>query len=69
MSSDNKMLSGSFEDQLREYKTTLAKRAVHECNGNKKTLAAQNLSISRAYLHRLIRISEEDISTGDINAP
>jgi DNA-binding NtrC family response regulator len=67
MSSDTQMLSGSFEDQLREYKTTLAKRAVHECNGN-KTLAARNLSISRAYLHRLIRIPEEDISTGDINA-
>jgi DNA-binding protein Fis len=28
--------------------------AIEQCKGN-KTLAAQSLSISRAYLHRLIR--------------
>jgi len=50
--------TGSFEDQLREYKVRLATKAIHECNGN-KTLAARSLSISRAYLHRLIRMSGE----------
>ncbi len=51
--------TGSFEDQLRDYKVRLATKAIRECNGN-KTLAARSLSISRAYLHRLIRISGED---------
>lgn len=48
---------GSFERQLRDYKIRLAENAVRENNGN-KTLAARSLSISRAYLHRLIRLSE-----------
>jgi DNA-binding NtrC family response regulator len=50
-------LSGSgnsFEEQLRDYKIKLANRAIVECHGN-KTLAAKSLSISRAYLHRLLR--------------
>jgi len=33
--------------------------AVRENNGN-KTLAARSLSISRAYLHRLIRLAEPE---------
>ena len=33
--------------------------AVRENNGN-KTLAARSLCISRAYLHRLIRLAETD---------
>jgi hypothetical protein len=33
--------------------------AVRENNGN-KTLAARSLNISRAYLHRLIRLAERD---------
>jgi hypothetical protein len=37
----------------------LAVNAVRENNGN-KTLAARSLSISRAYLHRLIRLAEPD---------
>jgi transcriptional regulator with PAS, ATPase and Fis domain len=49
--------SGSFERQLREYKVRLAEAAIREHNGN-KTLAARSLSISRAYLHRLIRSAE-----------
>jgi DNA-binding NtrC family response regulator len=49
--------SGSFERQLRDYKVKLAINAVREHNGN-KTLAARSLSISRAYLHRLIRLAE-----------
>jgi DNA-binding NtrC family response regulator len=51
--------TGSFERQLRDYKVKLAVAAVRENNGN-KTLAARGLSISRAYLHRLIRLSETD---------
>jgi DNA-binding NtrC family response regulator len=44
----------SFEDQLKRYKVELANRALNRCNGNKSN-AARSLSISRAYLHRLIR--------------
>jgi DNA-binding NtrC family response regulator len=46
--------AGSFELLLRDYKFKLANDAVQQCNRN-KTLAAQSLSISRAYLHRLLR--------------
>jgi DNA-binding NtrC family response regulator len=49
--------TGSFERQLRDYKIRLAATAVREHNGN-KTMAARSLSISRAYLHRLIRSAE-----------
>lgn len=49
--------SGSFERQLRDYKIRLAATAVRENNGN-KTLAARSLNISRAYLHRLIRLAD-----------
>jgi len=51
--------AGSFERQLRDYKIKLAVQAVRENNGN-KTLAARSLCISRAYLHRLIRLDEPD---------
>ena len=51
--------AGCFERQVRQYKTKLAHTAIQECNGN-KTLAARNLNISRAYLHRLIRGEEPD---------
>ena len=54
---DDFIPGGSFERQLREYKIRLAENAIRENNGN-KTLAARSLSISRAYLHRLIRSSE-----------
>jgi DNA-binding NtrC family response regulator len=50
---------GSFEHQLREYKIKLAETALRENNGN-KTLAARSLSISRGYLHRLIRLAESE---------
>jgi transcriptional regulator with PAS, ATPase and Fis domain len=49
----------SFERQLRDYKVKLAATAVRENNGN-KTMAARSLNISRAYLHRLIRLAERD---------
>jgi DNA-binding NtrC family response regulator len=51
--------ANSFERQLRDYKVKLAATAVRDSNGN-KTLAARTLHISRAYLHRLIRLSEQD---------
>ncbi len=51
--------AGSFERQLRDYKIKLAVNAVREAHGN-KTLAARSLSISRAYLHRLLRLAETD---------
>lgn len=51
---------GSFERQLRDYKVKLALTALRDSGGN-KTLAARSLNISRAYLHRLIRISEPDL--------
>jgi DNA-binding NtrC family response regulator len=52
--------TGSFERQLRDYKIRLAETAVRENHGN-KTLAARSLCISRAYLHRLIRLAEPDL--------
>ncbi len=51
--------AGSFERQLRDYKIRLAVAAVRENNGN-KTLAARSLCISRAYLHRLLRLAETE---------
>jgi DNA-binding NtrC family response regulator len=48
---------GTFEHKLRDYKVRLAATAIRENNGN-KTLAARSLSISRAYLHRLIRLAD-----------
>ncbi len=51
--------ANSFERQLRDYKVKLAATAVREHHGN-KTLAARSLHISRAYLHRLIRLAEQD---------
>jgi DNA-binding NtrC family response regulator len=46
---------GCFEDLLRQFKINLANRTIVECNGN-KSLAARKLRVSRAYLHRLIRM-------------
>src|ERR1035438_6526720 len=50
----------TFEHLLRDYKVKLAIDAVRDNNGN-KTLAARSLGISRAYLHRLIRLAEPDV--------
>jgi DNA-binding NtrC family response regulator len=55
---------GSFERLLRDFKFKVANKAIEDCNGN-KTLAARNLDISRAYLHRLIRRGE-DSSISDV---
>jgi DNA-binding NtrC family response regulator len=51
--------ASTFERQLQEYKVRLAIAAVRENKGN-KTLAARRLGISRAYLHRLIRLAEPE---------
>jgi DNA-binding NtrC family response regulator len=51
--------TNSFERQLRSYKVKLATTAVRDNNGN-KTMAARSLNISRAYLHRLLRLAEQD---------
>lgn len=59
VSMDDYHPANSFERQLRDYKVKLAAAAVRENNGN-KTLAARSLNISRAYLHRLIRLAEQD---------
>jgi DNA-binding NtrC family response regulator len=60
VSIDDYLPAGSFERQLRGYKIKLAIAALRDNNGN-KTLAARSLNISRAYLHRLIRIAEPDL--------
>ena len=49
----------SFEEQMLDYKVKVAHKAVQECKGN-KTLAARSLQISRTYLHRLIKDSDDD---------
>jgi DNA-binding NtrC family response regulator len=61
--------NGSFEDQIRDYKVKLAETAIRENNGN-KSQAARSLSISRAYLHRLIRLGEgaDDSDLSDAEA-
>lgn len=53
--------AGSFEEQLREYRVKLATDAVQDAHGN-KTVAARSLNISRAYLHRLIRESGDEVA-------
>jgi DNA-binding NtrC family response regulator len=52
---------GSFERQLHDFKIKLATAAIEENHGN-KTLAARRLCISRAYLHRLVRLAGPEAS-------
>jgi len=52
----DELAGASFEQQIRDYTLHLATAAIRENNGN-KTRAAQSLNISRAYLHRLIRLA------------
>jgi DNA-binding NtrC family response regulator len=59
--------NGSFEEMIRDYKVKLAETAIRENNGN-KSQAARSLSISRAYLHRLIRLGEDGDSSDLDNA-
>ncbi len=63
--------AGSFDLLLRDFKVKLAVTAVRENKGN-KTLAARSLSISRAYLHRLLRLAENpaiaDVAEHDLEA-
>jgi DNA-binding NtrC family response regulator len=53
--------SEGFESLLRQYKVNLANKVILECKGN-KTLAARKLQVSRAYLHRLIRLPACELS-------
>jgi DNA-binding NtrC family response regulator len=50
----------SFDDLVRQYKINLAHKTLSECDGN-KTMAARKLKLSRAYLHRLIRCTPEEV--------
>ena len=52
--------TGTFERKIRDYKVRLAVNAVREASGN-KSLAARSLSISRAYLHRLLRLAGSEV--------
>jgi DNA-binding NtrC family response regulator len=51
-------ISGSFELMVRDYKVKLAEAAIRENKGN-KSQAARSLSISRTYLHQLLRLAED----------
>jgi DNA-binding NtrC family response regulator len=55
---DEVVQAGTFERLLRDFKVKIAIKAIEDCRGN-KTMAARTLNISRAYLHRLIRSSDE----------
>ncbi len=56
LSTSEEFLEDSFDGQIRNFKLKLVTKALLDCDGN-KTRAARNLSISRAYLHRLLRVS------------
>lgn len=56
---------GSFERLIRDFKVKVAVKALEDCHGN-KTMAARSLSISRAYLHRLVRLSEGVEAAADV---
>jgi DNA-binding NtrC family response regulator len=65
---ESNLPEGSFERLLHDYKLKLVRDAIAQSNGN-KTLAAQSLGISRAYLHRLIRpASTENSNVQEISA-
>jgi DNA-binding NtrC family response regulator len=49
----------TFEELISQFKINLANQAIRECDGN-KTLAARKLGLSRAYVHRLIRVGQSD---------
>jgi DNA-binding NtrC family response regulator len=52
-------VSSTFDNLMREFRRKLAYDAIALCNGN-KTMAAKNLQISRAYLHRLVGGESDD---------
>src|SRR5690606_28870434 len=68
-SGSTSQLSGSFEDQVRQFKVNLIEDALEAANGN-KTLAATRLGITRAYLHRLLSrsVSSEGNGAADDNS-
>jgi DNA-binding NtrC family response regulator len=58
---------GCFEDLLRQFKLSLALRTIADCKGN-KSLAAKKLGVSRAYLHRLIRLTRGRVAAAGAGA-
>ena len=67
-SGNSPQLSGTFEDQVRQFKLNLIQDALQAADGN-KTLAAARLGITRAYLHRLLSrsVSSEGNGTVDVS--
>jgi len=61
---DEVVQAGTFERLLRDFKVKIAIKAIEDCRGN-KTMAARSLNISRAYLHRLIR-STDEVESADV---
>ncbi len=51
--------ASTFERRIRDFKIKLAAAAIRQ-NGGNKTLAACSLGISRAYLHRLVRLDAKE---------
>ncbi len=64
---DGHSSDGSFDEQLANFKLKLAQDAVRQNRGS-KTLAARSLSISRPYLHRLLRIESEGHFADEYNS-
>lgn len=52
-----------FDDLLRQYKVKLIHKTISECKGN-KSMAARKLRVSRAYLHRLVRLRPSANASG-----
>ena len=51
---------GAFQEVVRSFKREMVRSALRSCNGN-KLKAAQELQISRCYLHRLLnQLNVED---------
>jgi DNA-binding NtrC family response regulator len=48
------MVGDSYDEQVRDFKRRLVRRALDESRGN-KTAAARKLRVARGYLHRLIQ--------------
>ena len=53
---------GSFEELLHKFKINVIRNAVATSKGN-KSVAAKNLGLSRAYVHRLLRTGPQLVKT------
>ena len=56
----------SFAEQLTHWRLQLIEKTIAECGGN-KAQAARRLRITRAYLHRLLRMRPTCITEGHAN--